>query len=457
MKIRTILITIILVLMTIGYTSLAFGAISADEASKLDGPVLTPIGAIKAGNADGSIPAWTGVPIPIPKGFKPGSGVYVDPFAGEKPILTINAKNMAQYADKLTEGAKALMRKYPDYRIDVYPTHRTAVYPKSIMDMTKKCAATAYLTDDGQTLNGCRGGIPFPIPKTGDEMIWNHLIGLGNFGENHGLRLTTGGYNITASGRVTQSTMADFTFHNTYFDPDFKDSWQTFGYHALYTAPARRNGEKVFALWPDTWKARNQVTWQYLPGQRRVRLAPDICCDTPNVGNAGVTLYDETWIFQGNPDRYAWKILGKKEMYVPANGYKFAFYKGPVEKLVLGHFINPDYTRWELRRVWVVEASLKPQKRHILYKRILYADEDSYGFVASDNYDKQHQLYHISFLFPPYIYDQQTMYAMGPQCSYDLMSNSYTMLFWVESMKYSKAAPPRTFYNPDALAGGGLR
>ena len=74
---------------------------------------LTPIGAEKAANKDGTIPAYTGGLTTPPAGFKAGDGIRPNPFAGEKPRLSIDAKNMAQHADKLTEGTKALLQKYP--------------------------------------------------------------------------------------------------------------------------------------------------------------------------------------------------------------------------------------------------------------------------------------------------------------------------------------------------------
>ncbi len=60
----------------------------------------------------------------------------------------------------------------------------------------------------------------------------------------------------------------------------------------------------------------------YLPGQRRVKAAPDVAYDTPNPGTAGATTYDDAFMFNGAMDRYDFKLIGKKEMYVPYNAYK---------------------------------------------------------------------------------------------------------------------------------------
>lgn len=77
-------------------------AVSPDEAAKL-GKSLTPLGAEMAGNADGSIPAWTGG-LPVNAGAVDSKGFLADPFANEQPLFTITAQDVDQYKDKLTPG-----------------------------------------------------------------------------------------------------------------------------------------------------------------------------------------------------------------------------------------------------------------------------------------------------------------------------------------------------------------
>src|SRR5215813_11742456 len=111
------------------FSTSAFAGVSVEEAKQL-GTTLTPVGAEKAANKDGTIPAYTGGLTTAPAGFDASKGVRPDPYAGEKPLFSIDAKNMDPYADKLTEGTKALLKAQPGYRIDVYPTHRSAAHPK---------------------------------------------------------------------------------------------------------------------------------------------------------------------------------------------------------------------------------------------------------------------------------------------------------------------------------------
>lgn len=197
----------------------ALAGVSADEAKKL-GTTLTAVGAEKGANKDGSIPAYTGGLTTVPAGFKPGDGLRPDPFAGEKPLFSIDGKTADKYADKLTEGTKALMKKYPDYRIDVYKTHRTVAMPKFVEENTAKCAVNAKTTNGGRSMEGCHAGFPFPIPKTGFEAMWNHLVRFQGVAYSVKYR----NWNIDASGRPSVSTEGTIAQEFPYWDTSKPDS-----------------------------------------------------------------------------------------------------------------------------------------------------------------------------------------------------------------------------------------
>src|SRR5450755_4356123 len=129
-------------------THSAFAAVTAEEAKKL-GTTLTPTGAERAGNADKSIPDYTGGVTTAPAEFKKGSGTRPDPFAADKPLYSINAKNLAQYEGKLTDGTKELLKKQPNYRVDVYPTRRSIAFPAYVVENTIKNATSVKMVDNG--------------------------------------------------------------------------------------------------------------------------------------------------------------------------------------------------------------------------------------------------------------------------------------------------------------------
>ena len=149
--------------------------VSETEAAKL-GAELTPVGAVKAGNADGSIPAWTGGITEPPAGYSKGDH-HPDPFADDKVLFTITAKNYQEYAEFLSDGQKELFKAYPDtYKMPIYQSRRSASLPKFVYDETAKNAVMAELIQGGNGVKNAAIGIPFPIPQNGVETIWNHIL-----------------------------------------------------------------------------------------------------------------------------------------------------------------------------------------------------------------------------------------------------------------------------------------
>jgi len=431
-------------------------AVSAEEAKKL-GTTLTEFGAERAGNADHSIPEYTG-PVAVPAAYKKGSGVRPDPFAGEKPLYSIKGTDLAKYEGKLTVGTQTLLKKYPSMRVDVYPTHRSMGYPKYVLDNTLKNATSVKTTEGGLGVEGTHAGIPFPIPKTGYEVMWNHLLRYQ--GPTQSLKYDS--VNVDATGRAVLATTGEISIDTPYYDAKRTGvSAENDVYFRLklnYTAPARRAGEGLMLQDYVNPAKNSRKAWQYLPGQRRVKLAPDIAYDTPNPGSAGTSTYDDAWVFLGAMDRYDWKLVGKREMIVPYNDFKVA-YATDTSTVTTPNHLSPDAVRWELHRVWVVEATLKEGKRHIYAKRTFYIDEDSWGALASDEYDARGNLFRAGFLFPYPAYEVPAP-CTNPQAIYDFTSGGYNIagLYGSYGIGQKFVDPlPATQWAADALAGAGVR
>jgi hypothetical protein len=346
---------------------------------------LTPFGAERAGNADGSIPAWTGGSV------DPNSAVDILVFTDEKPILTIDASNMAQYQSLLNPGTMAMMTK-SGYSIQVYPTHRTAAAPQYVYDNIARNVTTAKLNPNGGRLGftGGYGGVPFPIIDTSDplvggaQLIWNHLTSWGGF-------CTSVPFSQTFASSAGQLVLAEGNFNrfrSPYYDPN--GSLESFnGYltqvHLYFKAPAGFNGQEVITWHTANVEANSDITWELLNGQGRVRKAPDEQYDNPNPYSNGISNFDESSAFYGNPSQYDWNYIGKQEMYIPyhCNAVNFA----APEVLFQSKFLSPDIVRWEKHRVWVVEATLHPGIRNVLSKRRFYIDEDTWFIVLGESYD----------------------------------------------------------------------
>lgn len=429
-----------------------WAAVSAEEAAKLK-TELTPLGGERAGNKDGTIPAWSGghtTPIP---GFKNG-GKRPDPFAADKPLYQITAKNMAQHADKLTEGLKAMLKKYPDtFFINVYPTRRTAAAPQWVYDNTAKNAVRAELQD--MMPKGAYGGIPFPIPKNGAEAMWNHSLRW----RGEAWHVAVKGIQGTADGKHVITTIASGDFQMPYYFKDGspeKFDGQHWSIRLINSGPPLRAGEGVVGR--EHINGDKVQVWAYITGQRRVRKVPNACCDTPTPSSAGISMFDQTDVFNGRLDRFDWKIVGKKEMLIPYNGNKLL---ATSEAEVLDkHHIKSDAMRWELHRVWVVEATVAAGKRHVSPKRRYYLDEDTWIAVLADHWDANGQLWQMGFSNPVVMPDLPGTTSPQMFGFYDLLSGAWyydgAMNDSAEQYKLMPRYPDGTF-TPEALTGEAVR
>lgn len=384
----------------------AQAAISAADAARL-GNDLTPLGGEKAGNADGSIPAWTGTPT-IPAGYKPGDH-HPDPFASDDVKFTITAANADQYADKLTAGHLALLKAYPTYKMPVFTSHRSASNPQRIYDATKQNATTATLTGDGNGFTGSVVGIPFPIPQNGLEVIWNHLT------RYRGVAATR---NIGQAAPQRNGSYSIVEFEDEFLFNYCRDGIQEkdldnvlIYFKQAVVAPARLAGTILVVHETMDQVKEKRRAWVYNAGQRRVRGAPSVEYDNPGTASDNMRTSDQFDMLNGAPDRYEWKLVGKKEMYVPYNSYKLHAKGLKNDDILKPLHINQDLTRYELHRVWVVDATLKAGTNHVYSRRTFYVDEDSWQILAVDQYDGRGQLWRVSEAHCINYYDAQVFWS----------------------------------------------
>lgn len=433
----------------------AVAAVSAADAAALK-TSLTPAGGEVAANKDGSIPAYTGG-YKEPYAGTPG-GRRPDPFSADKPLLTITQKNAAQYADKLSVGTLELLRKYPEYRLDVYKTVRTARMLPEVAEHTFQNATRTRLVSKGEDLvpEGYQGGVPFPIPKTGEEAMFNHILRVRG---DAPLLFNGRTYLVTAdSKRTVISETEAMTSGPTGF-PSFKaEGWNgTYDMIRVNTlSPVIRAGEQLVVR-ENLDHAKSEI-YAYLPGQRRVRRLPSLCCDSPSAATGGIANVDDTAVWSGRLNRFDWKLVGKKEMYIPYNTNRFNL-PAKDSDVVGERFLNPDHVRWELHRVWVVEASLKNGQRHTSPKSVYYLDEDTWQAVVADRWDAKGQLWKHSFVLPQVFPDLS--WTAGVQFGfYDLLSNTFIINNIMNEKKVQmRRAPelPASTWQPEAMAGTGVR
>ena len=437
-----------------GLASPAAAELSADEIARL-GRDLTPLGAEKAGNAGGTIPEWTGGITKPPAGYQLGEH-HRDPYAGDKPLFVIDKANLDKYRNKLSVGHQRMLETYPTFKLTVYPTRRSASVPQRIYDATRKIAATAKLADGGNGVEGAVIGLPFPIPKNGLEVIWNHLLRY----RGEAVSCTLGQAAVTRGGDYTLVKYAvDISIR--YSLPGMtveKLGNKMILFKQRVTAPARLAGDIVLVHETINQTREPRSAWTYNPGQRRVRRAPNIAYDNPGTTSDGLRTADQFDMFNGAVDRYDWKLVGKREMYVPYNAYRVHSDKLSFGDIIRPLHVNPEHLRYELHRVWIVDATLKEGASHLYKRRTFYIDEDSWQIMLADIYDNRDQLWRVSEGHVINFYEKPLTWPTL-ETHHDLQAGRYLALGLDNEFPmctYDIAFKSRDF-NPSALRRAGRR
>lgn len=413
---------LLLACLTGGLYQSAIAGVTPAEAARL-GKELTPLGGERVGNADGSIPTWTGGLTTSPPCFKGEGSRYCDPYPNDEPLFTITAANADQYKAQLSAGQLAMLKKYPSYRMPVYPTRRTVAAPDFVYEATSKNAVRGKLVSDGEGVEGAVTGIPFPIPKSGFEAIWNHKLRY----RGEGGRRWNAQFPVSTNGSYVATQLREdvrFAYSRRAATPESINNVGIY-YLQVTMAPARLAG--TVGLIHETMDQIREPrrVWAYNSGQRRLRRAPSVAYDTPGNGADGLRTNDQTDIFNGATDRYTWKLLGKKEMFVPYNAYKVHSDRYKYRDIVKKDHINPDLLRYERHRVWVVEGTVKPTTSHIYARRVFYIDEDSWQIVLVDIYDQRGLLWRWQEAHAFQAYDKPFFATPGLETCYDLQSGRY--------------------------------
>ncbi|MDJ0654933.1 MAG: DUF1329 domain-containing protein [Xanthomonadales bacterium] len=402
-------------------TGVAFAGAKPDQVNRLDGD-LTPMGSERAGNADGTIPAWTGGITEVPAGHQTGDH-HKNPFPDDEILFTITAANADQYKDKLSVGQLAMLNRYPDsYKMHVYQTRRSASFPERTYEMTKKNAATGQLAENGEGVLNVAEGFPFPFPENAYELMWNHKLkykGTGGFRYNNQVA-------PTANGAYTVVKLREELLGLYYEQGRTLDQINNIllYFYQVVEAPARLAGNVLLVHETLNQVQQKRQAWIYNPGQRRVRRAPNVAYDNPGTASDGLRTNDMTDMFNGAMDRFDWKVVGKKELYIPYNSYGIHSSDVDYDDMVRPGHLNPDLMRYELHRVWEVEATLKDGLRHINKRRTYYMDEDTYQIAIIDHYDNRDELWRFSEAHTINYYDVPTYWSTA-ESHHDLKSGRY--------------------------------
>ena len=406
----------------------ALAKASPEEITQLDG-ALTCMAADPAGSSKG-VASYSGKWLGAAPGMQAESGhLYSDPYAEEKPLYTITAQNMAHYSDQLSEGQKAMLQRYPgSFRMAIYPSHRDFRYDDSICRVIRQNAREAQLSGHGLTIdNAAMGAPPFPFPKSGLELLWNATLPALTHTEYRDTDLAM----LNASGSITWGSQLVWTLTRAN-DPALRGKKMEGLYNlarGVTLLPERDKGVMTRIIDKFSMEKDARLAWQYISATRRIRQAPGFGFDMPLASSANTLTIDDVRMFNGSGERYDWKILGKREIHIPYNNYRLEMAevgKNRYAALLTPHHENPELIRWELHRVWVLEARLKQGYRHIYPRRLFYIDEDSWLFTMADTFDAQGKLWRFNWV--------NNLYQPGPNVFnqfsafyHDLHTGSYTV------------------------------
>lgn len=378
------------VILLIGITTLAAiagtaAAVTPRELARLDTD-LTPVGAERAGNAAGTIPPWTGG---LPQqAMDPGRG-YIDPYADDPRLFTITADNVDQYRDQLSPGYLEMFRRYPEtYRLHVYPTRRSANWPARVLAEVRAQAPLAR-TEGYRLLDVGRSAVPFPITSDPLQMMWNHSLRW----RGGSVKRVYSWFPVDSRGRYFTVTAMDvMAFDQQGYMKNPRPN-RLFNIYGLYLAPANIEGQITLVWEPIDQVAESRQTWQYMTVSRRVRRVPSLAYDDVDQRTQGLRTVDQYDGWNGAPDLYDWQLVGKREVYIPYNSYQLSSRSLKYADIIRPGHLNPELLRYELHRVWVIEARLRPGKRHRYPRRTFYLDEDTWQVSMEEVYDRDGQLW----------------------------------------------------------------
>ncbi|MFC5430897.1 DUF1329 domain-containing protein [Paraburkholderia denitrificans] len=432
--------------------TLVAGAAAADD--------LTPAGAERGASKDGLVPAFSSGGA-TPAGWEWGK--YRGDFwehKNEKPLYSINAANVDKYADKLSPGQVQLLKQLKGYRMDVYPSHRECQLPEIAQQNSKANLTSAKLDPSGEVIQtAALPGVAFPEPKNGAEAILNYET------RYRGVGVEWAQYITTISPRPGSTEWIDVVGPQVFYVPAGKqgktspqdvDQLNFAAYFAM-ESPAALAGQ---AFVQRQYFDKTPETFYYFPGQRRVRRMPAYTHDAPLIGFENQYLIDEANMFNGSIDRFNWKLIGKKEMIVPYNSFGMYKFKSKLHDVATPDGIAADNRRYEMHRVWVVEATVKPSARHVDSKKVLYLDEDSWLALVGEDFDAQGKLWKARESYPIPVWELGGACDNEPFVQYDVINGRYVFdqssigqgkdIRW-----YQKIDDPR--FKPDFYTSESLR
>ena len=405
----------------VGFSGVVQAKVSAEEADRL-GKDLTPVGAVRSGNPSGVIPDWTGGLAKPPANWKKGE-VEVNPFPQDDPLFVISESNLHLYRDRLTDGHIQMLEQYaPGFVMPVYQSRRSAAFPDHVYEKYRENAVSAELLSNG---NGVRNTImtsPFPIPQDGLQVIWNHILRYR--GEEISFRSASATPQVNGSYNEVVNQY-DYFIAYSRRGANLVDIYNKIFYLKTGTiAPSNLAGTITLVHETLDQIRSPRLAWRYDAGSRRLRRSPNLAYETDLPNSSSLRAVDQKDMYNGAPNQFDWELKGRREIYVPYNAYKLHDGEVRPDDIIRPQHINQELARYELHRVWVVEAKRRIGISHIYDRRVFYVDEDSWQVLATEEYDEDGNLWRVSEAHNISFYSEPVFWTTV-EMTYDLKAERY--------------------------------
>lgn len=324
-------------------------------------------------------------------GFEP------DLVGAPKAGVVLNAETMDEYGSWLADGVRALVRDHGmvlDVR-EYRPIHPSRGYMESTLAAWGR--ARAIETPGAIRKKGIAdyaGGLPFPRPKTGLEVIWNVFFGYQ--GDDGWVRFRV--YWVSASRGVTRTEDWSWSYivrgmDRTDLAPrphlsEFKARGIRYASLAECEAPDDKAGTLALMFRHD--EPIDQRGFLWVPPMRR---ALKMVFGAPGIPwNQSDMLFEEIRGFSGHPEWWDWTLVGTRTILAPMHA-DVRLGPGETEKVVdfgsAPHW-NPR-VQWEPRPVYVIEG--RPKFWTSLYDRVvLYVDAETFLVPLREGYGRDGRL-----------------------------------------------------------------
>lgn len=357
---------------------------SLARAAEVAAPSLTPMGAELGGNADGSIPAWAG-----------DNG---GPANRSTPAQQVSRDNVDAYLTLLSPGQRALLEALPDsFRMPVYGARRGYAPPAAFAADTAANAGRARLGDDG-TISGLAAGLPFPglgdsrggglssNASAGLAAIWNHRLRWRGIGRERRYQQVA----VSTEGVLTPLSVREDSRFLRGLDAD-RDKAAPLLLQQLFgiITPARLAG----AVKLSHERIDGSISaWQRSPidgaGGESFNATSEAGGDTPVIGSDGLYTEDQREGYAGDPTRWRWTLIGKRDLLVPYHADNLHARGRPLGSVLGARHPDSSVLRYERHRVWQLEARLNPDDTGIWPRRTYYLDEDSWQVLLVEHYNR---------------------------------------------------------------------